>query len=221
MMTFFKNTLLIPAAISVLFGTGSAFAIAPGTATGNVKLRSGPSVGHNAVITIPRGAAFMVDGCLDTKSWCKVRYQGVNGWASSKFIAVSQPNKVSAYQAAIKAQPTNVTMIPNTGERIGVQAVSTVIVTETPKGYNADMVIETPAGITMVRPLTVVQNGVITQQGAQPVKVRYLPSAKITPIKTYQRNIENITVNDGREPGFVEISGKGSNPAIRYRAIKH
>jgi uncharacterized protein YraI len=71
---------------SALFGTlaWSAAQAAPGVATGNVNMRTGPGTNYAKITTIPAVASVEVFGC---PSWCQVAFAGAQGWVSSNYIA--------------------------------------------------------------------------------------------------------------------------------------
>jgi hypothetical protein len=71
------------AAAALMAAAGSA-AAAPGVATGNVNLRTGPGAGYARIATIPAGARVNVFRCA---RWCEVAYAGQRGWASASYIA--------------------------------------------------------------------------------------------------------------------------------------
>jgi uncharacterized protein YraI len=78
----------------------SAAEAAPGVATGNVNMRTGPGTGYAVITTIPAGAPVEVLGC---PSWCEVAYAGTRGWASSNYIsaaAVAPAAPAVVYQPA-------------------------------------------------------------------------------------------------------------------------
>ncbi len=54
----------------------------------DLNIRSGPGPQFSAVGTIPGGEQTGVDGCLAEMSWCKVMYDGVEGWSYSDYLAV-------------------------------------------------------------------------------------------------------------------------------------
>ncbi len=69
-----------------LGGMGVAQA-APGYATANVNLRSGPDTSFPAVVVIPDGASVNIEGCLRDESWCDVRWGPNRGWVYSTYLA--------------------------------------------------------------------------------------------------------------------------------------
>ncbi|WIY51841.1 SH3 domain-containing protein [Devosia sp. YIM 151766] len=60
---------------------------APGAATANVNVRSGPGTSHGVISTLHRGQQVDVQRCQG--SWCLVRARGVNGWVSASYLSTS------------------------------------------------------------------------------------------------------------------------------------
>ena len=56
---------------------------APGAATGDVNMRTGPGTSYAKITTIPAGAPVEVFGC---NGWCEVAYGGTRGWVSANYI---------------------------------------------------------------------------------------------------------------------------------------
>lgn len=64
----------------------SAYAETSATAWTDLNLRAGPGVAYEIVGVIPATQAVTVDGCLDDLNWCRVAYDGMNGWASGDYL---------------------------------------------------------------------------------------------------------------------------------------
>jgi uncharacterized protein YraI len=79
---------LIAAMVAVAsLGAGMAEA-APGYATANVNIRTGPDTEFPSVGVIPEGTPVYVEGCLTDESWCDVRWEDSRGWVFSEYLAV-------------------------------------------------------------------------------------------------------------------------------------
>jgi len=65
----------------------SAQAQSRAIATTDVNLRAGPSTSYPAVNVVGAGDRVRVFGCLDTRAWCDVGYDGQRGWMSSNYLA--------------------------------------------------------------------------------------------------------------------------------------
>ena len=63
---------------------GSAFA-APGQATGNVNVRTGPGTSYARVDTLHRGEAVDISQCRS--GWCYVTHSGPDGWVSANYLS--------------------------------------------------------------------------------------------------------------------------------------
>ncbi|MEL4073442.1 SH3 domain-containing protein [Ochrobactrum sp. GPK 3] len=61
---------------------------ATGLATATINLRAGPGTSYPSMGSIPNGVVLNVAGCTNGYGWCRVNYQGIDGWASSRYIAV-------------------------------------------------------------------------------------------------------------------------------------
>ncbi|MCE7027884.1 SH3 domain-containing protein [Jiella avicenniae] len=89
-----KKTLLAAAALAsaVAVPAGSAYASEKAIATTNVNLRAGPSTDYPVVDVLVAGEGLRVFGCLQTRSWCDVRFRGQRGWISANYIALTGGN---------------------------------------------------------------------------------------------------------------------------------
>ena len=58
---------------------------APGTATSNVNVRSGPGTGYAVVDTLRRGEQVDVQRCQG--SWCYIVKRGSDGWVSANYLS--------------------------------------------------------------------------------------------------------------------------------------
>lgn len=74
--------------LSVALGIPCAEA-APGYATANVNLRSGPDTDYPSVGIIPESDPIDVRGCLRDESWCDVVWAGNRGWVFSEYLAMN------------------------------------------------------------------------------------------------------------------------------------
>lgn len=70
--------------LAALMLAATAASAAPGVATGNVNLRTGPGSGYARIATIPAGARVEVLRCA---GWCEVVFAGRRGWASAAYIS--------------------------------------------------------------------------------------------------------------------------------------
>ncbi|MCF3592985.1 DUF1236 domain-containing protein [Rhodobacteraceae bacterium LMO-12] len=70
----------------------------------DLNIRSGPGPHHAVVGVIPGGETTMVEGCLETKPWCQVKFGEIVGWSSSDYLAVN----VDEQAIALTTRPANV-----------------------------------------------------------------------------------------------------------------
>ena len=75
------------ASIALLASAGVAMA-APGFATGNVNVRSGPGTDYFKVSSLRRGQSVEVLGCRS--GWCYVQKSGPDGWVSSNYLSAAR-----------------------------------------------------------------------------------------------------------------------------------
>ena len=59
---------------------------APGFATGNVNMRSGPSTQYPRITTLPEGVRVDIRGCMTSRNWCDVVWRGYRGWVSASYL---------------------------------------------------------------------------------------------------------------------------------------
>jgi uncharacterized protein YraI len=73
-------------ALGLLFASNAE--AASGLATATINLRTGPGTQYQSMGRIPNGVVIGVAGCTNGYGWCRVNYRGLDGWASSRYIAV-------------------------------------------------------------------------------------------------------------------------------------
>lgn len=66
--------------------SGSAYAQTAVTATSDLNIRSGPGPHHSVVGVIDVDAQAQLEGCLQNSKWCRVSYNGTQGWAYSDYL---------------------------------------------------------------------------------------------------------------------------------------
>lgn len=55
----------------------------------DLNVRSGPGPQFEVVDVIPGGETAAIQGCLEERRWCKVTYDGNEGWSYSDYLAVN------------------------------------------------------------------------------------------------------------------------------------
>ncbi|MBU1175173.1 MAG: SH3 domain-containing protein [Alphaproteobacteria bacterium] len=81
-----KTTIAAIAAAIFALSAGSAFA-APGVATGNVNVRTGPGTGYSKVDTLHSGEQVDIGQCQS--GWCYITHNGPDGWVSANYLGRS------------------------------------------------------------------------------------------------------------------------------------
>lgn len=79
-------TFKLGATLSAVMLASSAFAQTSVTASTDLNLRAGPDVSYDIIGVIPASQMVIVDGCLAASNWCRVSYDGANGWASGDYL---------------------------------------------------------------------------------------------------------------------------------------
>lgn len=82
MASYIRSTVF---SLALIAATGAQ--AAGGIATATINLRTGPGVQYASMGKIPNGVSINVNGCTSGYGWCRVNYRGINGWASSRYIA--------------------------------------------------------------------------------------------------------------------------------------
>lgn len=77
------------AAAAALAASGTAFAQMQTQATTDLNFRSGPGPQFEVVGVIPSGGAASLEGCVESGKWCRVSYEGKQGWAYSDYLTAT------------------------------------------------------------------------------------------------------------------------------------
>ena len=103
------KTMLTAASAAVLMST-TAYAATEASAFTDLNLRAGPGPTYQIVGVIPANAVVSVEGCLEAANWCKVAFEGTQGWASGDYLtAMVENNPVVVYTNREKVQVGTVT----------------------------------------------------------------------------------------------------------------
>ncbi|TVR06756.1 MAG: DUF1236 domain-containing protein [Salinarimonadaceae bacterium] len=82
-----NKTFLITTSAAAMFAlSGAAFAQSSATATVDLNIRSGPGPSHQVVGVIQADDSVTVDGCLEGSRWCRISYDGREGWVYSEYL---------------------------------------------------------------------------------------------------------------------------------------
>jgi hypothetical protein len=93
-------------ATSALLLSLSAASAAPGTATTNVNMRSGPGTNYAVVGVVTAGQRIEVGNCRS--SWCSVSIGRTSGWIAQQYIRTSAPAAKPAPQRPQVQPPQHV-----------------------------------------------------------------------------------------------------------------
>lgn len=94
----FAKTLLSATIAGLLLST-TAQAATEAQAFTDLNLRAGPGPTYAIVGLIPAEGVVSVEGCLEAANWCKVAFQGTEGWASGDYLtAMVENTPVVVYQ---------------------------------------------------------------------------------------------------------------------------
>lgn len=107
----------IGAVLAVTLMSSGAYAQSNVMAYTDLNLRAGPGPQFAILGVIPANGEVEVEGCLEVASWCKVQYDGIDGWASGDYLTTIVDS------APIAIYP-NRTTVP----------VKTIVYTETDSG---------------------------------------------------------------------------------------
>lgn len=83
-----KSVLKASMAGAALLLTAGVAMAAPGFATGNVNVRTGPGTSYTAIDTLRRGERVDVEGCRG--GWCYVQKAGPDGWVSVNYLSAAR-----------------------------------------------------------------------------------------------------------------------------------
>lgn len=86
----FTKSLAI-ATVGTLLSTG-AYAATEATAWTDLNLRAGPGPVYEVVGVIPTNGVVSIEGCLESANWCKVSFDGTEGWASGDYLTAMVDN---------------------------------------------------------------------------------------------------------------------------------
>jgi hypothetical protein len=65
--------------------------------TNDLNLRVGAGTGYPAIAVMPRGSAFYAFYCDGSQNWCFGDWNGIQGWASARYLASSPPYQTQPY----------------------------------------------------------------------------------------------------------------------------
>ncbi|WP_175869027.1 SH3 domain-containing protein [Bartonella gabonensis] len=72
-------------------------------ASGQVSLRTGPATAYKVITMVPMGAKVQIYGCLSNKTWCSLGYHGKVGWASARYVNVTNVPTIAFTKMPVKS----------------------------------------------------------------------------------------------------------------------
>lgn len=84
----------------------------------DLNIRSGPASDYTVVGVIPGGETAMLDGCIDDGSWCRVSYDGVDGWAYAPYLTVNAEEEAYVLPERPASVQISTVTYENTGETL-------------------------------------------------------------------------------------------------------
>ena len=103
-----KGMVSAAAIMAAAFAASNATAATMATATTDLNIRSGPGPQYQVVGAIRNNDQASILGCLEDSQWCKVSYNGKQGWAYSRYLTAQHSGSpvVIAEQRAAVGVPT-------------------------------------------------------------------------------------------------------------------
>lgn len=146
--SFLSTTLILSALGGVGLGVTTAYGAVETVArvaSGQAVLRSGPATTYKVIATVPTGEKVQINGCLSSKNWCSIGYNGKVGWVFARYLNVNSVPTISFTDmpvkpnSAIKTQKQKVKQIVSGFKNL---AVPQKIRKKAPKFYRTDMIID-------------------------------------------------------------------------------
>ena len=119
----FTKTILSAAVVGALLST-TAYAATEASAWTDLNLRAGPGPMYQIVGVIPADGIVSVEGCLDTASWCKVSFDGIEGWASGDYLTAMVESTPVVMAISASTRPYKIATQRN-GKRSSFELLST------------------------------------------------------------------------------------------------
>lgn len=98
-----KRVLQGLAFVAVMATATSAYA-ATAMVTTNLNLRTGPSTAYPAITSMPDGVVVNVRGCTAGYNWCRVDWNGYDGWAAANYLAMREGQYRNRYYSNYGAE---------------------------------------------------------------------------------------------------------------------
>ncbi len=117
-----RKSLFVSTSIAAVFAlSGAAFAQTSATATTDLNIRSGPGPSHQVVGVIGADESVTIEGCLEGSLWCRVTYDGTEGWAYAQYLTadLGGTRVVVSERRADVGVPVEVYEADRTGTTVG------------------------------------------------------------------------------------------------------
>ena len=111
--------LIATTALSAFALAGAAQAATEAMATTDLNLRAGPGPDFEVVDVIENEGMVMIDGCVADSNWCKVSYDGTQGWAYGNYLTASADGQ----QMIVVENREALTVNPVTAEEVTAAGV--------------------------------------------------------------------------------------------------
>jgi len=99
-----SKTFKLGVSLSAMLLGSSVSAQTSATAFTDLNLRAGPAVSYEIIGVIPASQTVSVDGCLEASNWCRVSYDGANGWASGDYLTAMVAAPIYANRERLEVQ---------------------------------------------------------------------------------------------------------------------
>ncbi|MFY0309081.1 DUF1236 domain-containing protein [Leisingera sp. D0M16] len=96
----------------------------------DLNLRAGPGPQHEIIGVISKDGAVDLDGCLEKSNWCKVGYDGAEGWAYGEYLTGTVAEKyvpVVAKESPVKFETVTYTSTETGGNDAAAGALGGAI----------------------------------------------------------------------------------------------
>ena len=108
---------LLSAAVAGALLSTAANAATEASAWTDLNVRAGPGPTYEIIGVIPTNGMVSVEGCLDSANWCKVSFDGTEGWASGDYLtAMVDDAPAVIYTNRERIKVGSVTYEDNSGE---------------------------------------------------------------------------------------------------------
>lgn len=158
------------AATAILLALAGPAAALTATATTDLNMRTGPGPEFPVNGVIAATGEVNVEGCIANSSWCKVSYDGQQGWASSSYLTTQQDQQaVVVYDNSERLQIPSVVFEVPIGER-KVERIDD----KTTIHYDAPKILVAPSAVATA--------GALVQVTPQPQELTYIQSNPVSPV---------------------------------------